>query len=254
MLLPVERMLRLPRPSRRRGRRSHPRGRSARRPRASGGRTESPGRDRSRVRAARRAGCPTRSLPRSRGLRARGRADEVRGDRGVLGLLVDALHERPVDLDHVHQEAAQLRERREAGAEVVDRDAHAVVVQQLELRPRTRPARSFLDEARLRHLQAEALRREAGVLECRPHSPADPAADELAAREVHPRDEPLGQEPVLPPPRRLGARLAEHELAEPEDQPGRLGDAEEPVRRNEAAARRVPADERLDADDLALSA
>jgi hypothetical protein len=85
-----------------------------------------------------------------------GQRDEVRSDRGVLGLLVDALHERAVDLDHVHREAAQLAERREAGAEVVDRDAHAVSCSSWSsARARLPPA--LLDEARLGHLEAEAL-------------------------------------------------------------------------------------------------
>ena len=52
-----------------------------------------------------------------------GEADEVGRDRGVLGVVLDALDERAVDLDHVDREAPQLAERREAGAEVVDRDA-----------------------------------------------------------------------------------------------------------------------------------
>ena len=66
-------------------------------------------------------------------------AHQVRGDRGVLRVVLDALDEGPVDLDHVDREAAKLAERREAGAEVVDRDAHAEVVELLELGARPSP-------------------------------------------------------------------------------------------------------------------
>jgi len=36
--------------------------------------------------------------------------DEVGGDRGVLGVVYCALHERGVDLDHVDREMAELTE------------------------------------------------------------------------------------------------------------------------------------------------
>src|SRR2546429_1217708 len=60
-------------------------------------------------------------------------ADEVRGDRGVLRVVLDALDERAIDLDQVDREAPQLAEGREAGAEVVDRDPHPHVVESSEL-------------------------------------------------------------------------------------------------------------------------
>src|SRR5262249_9672588 len=73
-----------------------------------------------------------------------------------------------------------------------------------------------------------------------------------ATGEVHPCDELLGKEAFSTPLRRLGAGLAQNELAEAQDQPGRLGYANEPVRRHEPSARRIPAYERLDADDFAV--
>ena len=74
-----------------------------------------------------------------------GKRDEVRRDRGVLRLLLHAVDEGAVDLDHVHREVAQLAERGEAGAEVVDRDADAVLVQRVQLDLRALPRRPFVD-------------------------------------------------------------------------------------------------------------
>ena len=62
---------------------------------------------------------------------------------------------------------------------------------------------------------------------------------------------PSRQEAVAAASGGLPARLAQHELAERQDQPGRLGDRDEARRAGRAAGRRGPAQERLDADDLA---
>ena len=43
----------------------------------------------------------------------------------ALRLLVDALDQRAVDLQHVDRQASEVFEGRVAGAEVVERDAHA---------------------------------------------------------------------------------------------------------------------------------
>ena len=48
-----------------------------------------------------------------------------RHDRGAFGVAAEALDERAVDLQRVHRERTEIRERRLAGAEVVDADAHA---------------------------------------------------------------------------------------------------------------------------------
>ncbi len=100
-------------------------GQSGRRARP-GGRSGIPGRSRSRGRGAR----PTiRRLDAfGGGAEAHGaaEADDGAAELGVAALADDAVDERLVDLDDVHVEAAQVRERRVAGAEVVDGKLHAV--------------------------------------------------------------------------------------------------------------------------------
>ena len=86
-------------------------------------------------------------------------ADDVRRDRGIARIVLGALHERAVDLDHVDREAPQLPERREAGAEVVDGDADAVGVQRLQLGARALAGRAALHDRRLGHLEPEPSRR-----------------------------------------------------------------------------------------------
>ncbi len=72
-------------------------------------------------------------------------------------------------------------------------------------------------------------------------------AVQVARRHVHgDRD----RQPLGPPLRDLRERGVDHEVGEPVHQPGRLGQRDELVRRDEAAARVVPAHQRLDADHL----
>ena len=69
-------------------------------------------------------------------------AEAVRqaGDRGddgaVLRVHRHALHERTVDLDHVDRELAHVAERREPGAEVVEREPHAEQLHRTQPCPR----------------------------------------------------------------------------------------------------------------------
>ena len=52
--------------------------------------------------------------------------DHGADDRRVFGLVREIGHERAVDLDRVEREPPQIAERRIAGAEIVDREAHAL--------------------------------------------------------------------------------------------------------------------------------
>ena len=58
-------------------------------------------------------------------------AHDVRRDRAALRVVLRHLDERAIDLDDVDGEALELGERGDAGAKVVDRDTHALVVQSL---------------------------------------------------------------------------------------------------------------------------
>src|SRR5439155_12630059 len=179
-----------------------------------------------------------------------GEADEVRRDRGVLRIVLDALDERAIDLDQVDREAPELAERREAGAEVVDCDPHPHVVKSSELGAGALAGEPCLDERRLGHLEAQAGRGETRPLEHLAHELADAAVRELLSGQVDPGDEPFREGRIREPPRGLGARFVEHELAERDDEPSRLRGGNELGGRNGAPRRRVPPQERLDADDL----
>ena len=156
--------------------------------------------------------------------------DEVGGDRGVAGVVLDALHERAVHLDHVDREAAQLAERREAGAEVVDRDAHSQLVEVLQLGAGAVARRALGHDCRLRDLEAEEAGRQPGLVECAAHHVAHAAVRELSPGQVHPGDEGVGHHPLDAPLGGLTAGVTQHQLPERQDQPGGLGDGDEVAR------------------------
>src|SRR2546423_2063870 len=173
-------------------------------------------------------------------------ADEVRRYRRVLGIVLDPLDERLVDLEHVDREITELAQRGEPGPEVVDGDSHAQVVQLLQLASRP-VARRSLDDGGLGHLEPEAARWQRRGIELAPNERADSARRQLPAGDIDRGDEVVGQDTVAAPRRRLVAGVSEDELAELEDQPGRLGDRDESRGWDAAASRRVPAKKRLDA-------
>ena len=88
----------------------------------------------------------------------RQRQNRVR-DRRSPGRTVDVAHERFVDLDAVRREARDVRERRIAGAEVVERDAATELPQSLQ---RALAPSRVLDEQRLRDLDLDQRSRHAG--------------------------------------------------------------------------------------------
>ena len=54
-------------------------------------------------------------------------------DPPLIGaLLVELVDERPIDLEEVNGEGVQIRERRVAGTEVVDRDFHSETLERIE--------------------------------------------------------------------------------------------------------------------------
>src|SRR4051794_35483166 len=75
------------------------------------------------------------------------------GDDGVVGsTATESLDEHAVDLQLVEREAAQVRERRAAGAEVVDGQLHADVLERTE---RVGGRIEVVEQRTLRHLEAE---------------------------------------------------------------------------------------------------
>src|SRR6476659_7787822 len=92
--------------------------------------------------------------------------DEVGGNRRVLGVVGGTLNKRVVDLDHVDREMAELTQRGETGAEVVDRDPNALLVEQLQLCPRAISGEALFDDRRLGHLESERAWRKRRFFEC----------------------------------------------------------------------------------------
>ena len=84
---------------------------------------------------ARASACPRRLRPRRAGRSGAPRSIAERTERRSPVSVEQARHEGPVDLQLVEREAAQVRERREAGAEVVDRELHAHALQAREASP-----------------------------------------------------------------------------------------------------------------------
>ena len=61
--------------------------------------------------------------------------NDGRHHRRRIAGVVESLHERAVDLELADGQLGEVRQRRIAGAEVVDRDAHAVLGEAVQHRP-----------------------------------------------------------------------------------------------------------------------
>src|SRR4051812_27379219 len=174
---------------------------------------------------------------------------EDRGDdRLVLVRADDAVDERAVDLEGVDREAAHVGERRVARAEVVEREAHPGFLEAVE---RGQRGGGVLDERALRDLDAQQVGGETRALERLDDRLYRARMAELARREVHGHAQGLALSAALVPAHGLGARLLEHAMTERHDQAALLGDGDEVGRGDQAALGVLPANERLEADDLA---
>src|SRR2546423_1793539 len=172
--------------------------------------------------------------------------DRRADDPCVLLLAVHRHHEGAIDLDLVHRQLAQVRERRVAGAEVVHGEADAGVAQALEDLLR---ARRVGEHARLGELELEDARVEAVAIQQPRDLGRKLVVEDVPHRDVH-GDRQV--EALLAPARALLERLLDDEERERPDEAGVLCDGDEDVGRDEAALRVLPADERLDAAHRAV--
>ena len=145
-----------------------------------------------------------------------------------------------IDLELVEREAPQIEQARIAGAEIVEREAHA---NGFEAKHRQFRGVEIAQERALGELKLEPVGVEIGLGEDALDHLDEVGAAELQRRDVH-RD---GQ--VRPGPA-VEAGAAQHPFAQIDDQAGVLGDRNELRRRDLADCRMVPARQRLDADDL----
>ena len=169
-------------------------------------------------------------------------AGDALDDRERALLVRDVLHERAVDLDLVEREAAQVAQAGVAGAEIVHREVDAERAQLMQGGER---GRGVLHQHGLGDLEFQPAGRQARARQ-RPHDDLEQAlADQLDGGEV---DRHLD---VLRPGRRVGAGAVDHPFADRDDQAELLGERDEIARRDQPAHRMLPADQRLEAGDLA---
>ena len=81
-------------------------------------------------------------------------------DRGVVGIARDVTHEGLIDFDVLHRKALEVSEARVAGAEIVDRDAHAELVRRHH---HIDDAFALMHQGALGDLQLERVGRQAAL-------------------------------------------------------------------------------------------
>ena len=174
---------------------------------------------------------------------ALGKRDDGADDRHAFAhALGRALDEAAVDLDRREAGAAEIAERRIAGAEVVEAEPYAEVQDALQHLGRAEP---LVHEHALGHFQFEAFGRQAGLRQRLGHG-----GDEIGILELIGRDVDRDAD-VAGPARRLLAGGAQYPGTDRADQPGLFGQRDELDRRDAAELRAVPAEQCLEAGELA---
>ena len=161
--------------------------------------------------------------------------------RDVVRAVGDAGDEAAVDLQDIEAEALEVRERRVAGAEVIERQAHAHDAQAREL---LHHLDVVVEHHALRDLEFEHARRHV-VFGEQLGEPRRQALPELHARDVY--GEHAGVDAGGAPARPHAAGLLEDPVADLQDLAARLGERHENRRLDEAALRVLPAQQHLGA-------
>ena len=174
--------------------------------------------------------------------------DDGLDDRRVLGVEAEPGDEATVDLDRLDREPLEVRQRRVAGAEVVDGEVQAEAAQVAQGDRR----RLDVGEQRgLGDLQPQRVGRDAGLGEHVGDEAGEGRVDDLAGADVD-RQRAVGERQLpRPPPGELGERVAQDRRPDLVDQPGLLGHRQELVGRQQAALGVQPAGQRLEAGDVA---
>ncbi len=158
---------------------------------------------------------------------------------------VEVGDEGAVHLDLVEREAAQIAQRRVAGAEIVHRDADAELLQPVQGRQRLL---AVVHEDPLGDLELEPVRRQAGFGEYRCDRFEQVGRRELHRREV---DGDLADARATCAALRQASR--QRPFAERQNEPAVLRHRDEDRRRHHALDRVTPSRQRLEAgDDVAL--
>src|SRR3569832_1873347 len=165
------------------------------------------------------------------------------GDGLIVGIVRYVTHERFVDLELIDRQAFEVAQRGIAGAEVVDRDGDAQLLEAIE--HAQRPAGLLHDQA-FGDLELEVAGVQTGSRQYPPHGGDDVAALALHARQID-RDA-LELDAVLEPALYLRIGDAQHPFTYRFDQAGFFGKRHEAGRRDDAELRMAPAQSRLGAD------
>ena len=164
-------------------------------------------------------------------------------DGGVAVVAGQAADEAAVDLQLADREPLQIGQARVAGAEVVDRQLHAEPRQRFQAQQRLA---GVLHQDRLGQLQLEQCGGRPAARQRRGHAVDEVGLLELQRRDV---DRDRQRHARAAPARRLAHRLAEHPVAERDDETRFLGHRDESRRRHLAQLGVAPAQQRLGADD-----
>ena len=173
------------------------------------------------------------------------RPDDRAGQRRPLGAERDFLDERLGDLEDVDREPLEIAERRVAGAEVVDREPHA---QLLELLESLQHGVGLLHQHALGDLQDHRGGIHARAGERGAQRVGDPGALELASRDVD-RDGQRRLRVRLAPGVHLAAGLLQHPAPQLHDEPGLLRQRDEVLGQEVAVGLVLPSHQRLDPVD-----
>ncbi len=167
-------------------------------------------------------------------------------DGHVVAILGDVLNEGAVDLELVGGQPLEIAQGGVAGTEIIDGKADA---KGFEIRHLADGVLGMAQHHGFGDLQIEAGRIHAGL---RQHvvDPLDKVGGmELLGTDV---DRDLrDMDTILFPQHILGTGFVEHPVADIDDEIALLGDGDKLGRGDQCAPRRLPADQRLDADDVA---
>ncbi|MNP23058.1 hypothetical protein D3C76_1157540 [compost metagenome] len=175
-----------------------------------------------------------------------GHGDDRLDDLAVFEAARHILQERAVDLQHIQWQALEVGKRRIAGAEVVDRQADALVTNALE------QADGALDVAHqgvFGDLQLQVMGRKTSMRQCHFHF----VGQRLVAK-GHCRAIDRDLEGAVAVTLELGqvlAGAAQHPQVQVDDQAVGFGDADETVRPEQTMLWMLPAHQRLELGDLA---
>ena len=173
-----------------------------------------------------------------------GEIDDELADRELRRVDGDVVDEGLVDLQDVERQAAEVVERGVAGAEVVDRESDAEV---LELTQTVAAAATSLIITSSISSSTSELGREARPVERAAHGLDDVGLEHLGRREVHRQREALLRI-AIEPFAGLPTCRVEDPGSDRDDGARLLGDVDEVGRAEQAARRVFPADQCLDPD------